>query len=639
MLNLCNSIRKYLQFSIIDVNIILGGIAMKKFILGLIFIFCVFTTKSAYAKNINIKISNKNYKATLINVKVDGENKVSKEMPSFVYQKRTLVPIRFLSETFGASVDWNSKTQAATISLADKSIVLTIDKAEAIINGVTKPIEKAYTPRLVRVGGGSARTYVPLRFISELFGYDVGWDNKSQTAIINTKTQATEEPSGDDDTIILPSGDETEEIKPDNETIKPNPNANDNPSIMPNPDGYVHLSNLVLTKHNDKDAVLFQGLKGKYKVTKLDNPDRLVLDFEKAIFDDPELYREYNIVMNGIKGVRASQFADNDTSKSDKNVRIVIDLEDSDIDYQIDETNDGLVFYLRKSMKSFYSYDGRTFAIKNTEGRVSDYVYDDLKKTITMSVETGKELETGTEKFKDPFISSLVIEKAQNGYTYTINLVRNVSLEKVDTDGADYTLKLSRIINNKPSDYLIMLDPGHGGRDPGSISKIDGSSETDYIPYVARSLEAKLKAAGYNVLKTNDTVDEYVDIFERARMANKVNADIFVSIHVNSATSPSAAGIEVLYSSEAKHKNKTRNQKELANCILNAVANLIGNKGRGLKEGAYVVLRNTNMPAALLEMEFLSNKNTLVLLKSQAYLDKMVDGLYNGIVDYLNNYY
>ena len=306
---------------------------MKKIILGLIFIFCIFTTKSAYAKNVNIKISNKNYKATLINVKVDGENKVSKEMPSFIYQRRTLVPIRFLSETFGASVDWNSKTQAATISLADKSIVLTIDKAEAIINGVTKPIEKAYTPRLVRVSGGSARTYVPLRLISELFGYDVSWNNKSQTAIINTNTIIEEDTN---DVIILPSGEEEpDQIKPDNDAIKPNPNANDNPSIKPNPDGYAHLTNVVLTRYNDKDAVLFQGLKGKYKVTKLDNPDRLVLDFEKAIFDDPELYREYSIVMNGIKGIRASQFADNDTSKSDKNVRIVMDLEDNAIDLSL----------------------------------------------------------------------------------------------------------------------------------------------------------------------------------------------------------------------------------------------------------------------------------------------------------------
>lgn len=626
-----------MQFTLIDVNILIGGIAMKKIILGLIFIFCVFTTKSAYAKNVNIKISNKNYKATLINVKVDGENKVSKEMPSFIYQKRTLVPIRFLSETFGASVDWNSKTQAATISLADKSIVLTIDKAEAVINGVTKPIEKAYTPRLVRVNGGSARTYVPLRLISELFGYDVSWNNKSQTAIINTNTIIEEDTN---DVIILPSGDdEPDQIKPDNDAIKPNPNANDNPSIKPNPDGYAHLTNVVLTRYNDKDAVLFQGLKGKYKVTKLDNPDRLVLDFEKAIFDDPELYREYSIVMNGIKGIRASQFADNDTSKSDKNVRIVMDLEDSAIDYQIDETNDGLVFYIKKSMKSFYSYDGRNFAIKNTEGRVSEHTYDDLRKTITMSVETNKDIETGTEKFKDPFISSLVIEKAANGYTFTINLVRNALVEKSDDRDADYSLRLSRIVNSKPSDYLIMIDPGHGGKDPGGVSKIDGSSEVDFIPIVARALEAKLKAAGYNVMKTNDTIDEYVDIFERAKMANSVNADVFISIHANVADSPAASGFEVLYSSEAKHKNKTRKQTEFANCILNAVGELVGNKGRGLKEGAYVVTRNTNMPAALLEMEFLSSKKGLALLKSQAYLDKMVDGLFNGIVDYLNNYY
>ena len=613
---------------------------MRKFILSLLIIFCLLSSSNAYAKKINVKISNKEYKTQTVNVKVDGVNKVSKDMPSFIYKNRTLVPIRFLSETFGAKVDWNQKTQSAIITMTDKKIVLTINKALASINGVQKKLDNSYTPRIIRVNGGGARTYVPLRLISEIFGYEVSWDQNTQTAIINTNTNtssaANEE---DDDVIILPSVDEFDEFKPNQETIKPNPNDNNQPTIKPNQDNYAHLSTIVATTYNNRDAILFKGLRGKYKAMILNNPDRLVLDFDSAIFDDPELYREYRIVFNGIKGVRASQFADNETSLADKNVRVVIDLEDSAIDYQIEDTNDGLVFYLKSSMKNFYTYDGRTFMVKNTEGRVSDYYYDNNKKTVTMNVETYKNIETGTEKFKDPFISSLSIERAANGYTYTINLVRNVLIEKLDTREADYAIKLSRIINNKPSDYLIMIDPGHGGKDPGGVSKIDGSSEVDFIPIVARALEAKLKAAGYNVMKTNDTIDEYVDIFERAKMANSVNADVFISIHANVADSPAASGFEVLYSSEAKHKNKTRNQKELATCILNAVGDLVGNKGRGLKEGAYVVTRNTNMPAALLEMEFLSNKKGLALLKSQAYLDKMADGLFNGIVDYLNNYY
>lgn len=615
---------------------------MKKIIMCLLIIFCIFNFSQAHAKNINVKISNKDFKTSPVNVKVDGENKYSKEMPSFIYNRRTLVPIRFLSETFGAKVDWDQKSRAVTIKMPEKNIVLYIDKSKANIDGVNKNIDKSYIARLAKINGGGTRTYVPLRFISELFGYEVSWDKQTMTAIINTNMSNNPEETANssNETIVLPSDtDDMPEIKPDTPQIKANENTGESPIITANSDNINHLKGISLTSYNGKDALLFQGLKGNYKAMMLSDPTRLVFDFENAIFDDVDLYREYNIYINGIKGVRASQFADNETSISDKNVRIVIDLEDSAIDYQIDETDAGLVFYLKGSMKNFYTYSDRTFMIKNTEAKINDYVYDDFKKTITIDVNTNKELETGTEKFRDPLIRNLSIDKTETGYRYTINLVRNVLIDKVDISGADFAIKLSRIVNGKPSDYLIMLDPGHGGRDPGAVSDIDGSSEIDYIPYVARALEAKLKAAGYNVLKTNDTYDEYVDIFERAKMANRVNADIFVSIHVNKATSSIASGFEVLYSSEAKHKNKTRNQTELANCILNAVGELIGNKGRGLKEGAYVVTRNTNMPAALLEMEFLSNKKGLALLKSQAYLDKMVDGLYNGIVDYLNNYY
>ena len=75
MLNLCNSLWNKLQFTLVDVNIILGGIAMKKFILGLLIVLCFLCSANVYAKNINIRIANKNYKAALINVKVDGVDK------------------------------------------------------------------------------------------------------------------------------------------------------------------------------------------------------------------------------------------------------------------------------------------------------------------------------------------------------------------------------------------------------------------------------------------------------------------------------------------------------------------------------------------------------------------------------------
>ncbi|MFR6436891.1 MAG: N-acetylmuramoyl-L-alanine amidase family protein, partial [Peptoniphilaceae bacterium] len=119
------------------------------------------------------------------------------------------------------------------------------------------------------------------------------------------------------------------------------------------------------------------------------------------------------------------------------------------------------------------------------------------------------------------------------------------------------------------------------------------------------------------------------------------NADIFVSIHFNSAGSASPYGIEVLYASEndVELKKDAGDQTLLAREVLNAVLKETGANSRGIKNRPELaVLRRTNMTACLIEGGFMSNPDELEKLKSDSYLDKLATGIVKGIENYNRKY-
>jgi N-acetylmuramoyl-L-alanine amidase len=155
----------------------------------------------------------------------------------------------------------------------------------------------------------------------------------------------------------------------------------------------------------------------------------------------------------------------------------------------------------------------------------------------------------------------------------------------------------------------ICIDPGHGGRDPGAIGRDPFVlRETDVVWSVSTAVRALLEARGHETL-TSHPQASYVYLSERAQAANDWGADLFISIHANSATTSQAHGMEVLhYGSETGER--------LARGILESlVAAFPGHRNRGLKKRPELtVLRRTLMPAALVELEFLSNPEQLVFL-------------------------
>lgn len=182
------------------------------------------------------------------------------------------------------------------------------------------------------------------------------------------------------------------------------------------------------------------------------------------------------------------------------------------------------------------------------------------------------------------------------------------------------------LLNDKPlnsaSSTVIVLDPGHGDYDPGAVG--NGVNEKDVNLQIALIVRDKLVSDGYTVMMTRED-DTFVSLSDRAEYANSLNADLFISIHNNSAENSSAKGTEVLC-------NFSTNGKQLAENILNEIVKRIDTVDRGLKDGSRMaVIRRTSMPAVIVEGLFISNSSDAKKLKDNNIIEKIADGIYVGI--------
>ena len=224
----------------------------------------------------------------------------------------------------------------------------------------------------------------------------------------------------------------------------------------------------------------------------------------------------------------------------------------------------------------------------------------------------------------------------------TGRLLTNTTIDgyKIGPDGKKQTSNSSSSNNNntisnsnsKPNinvptgKKLIVVDAGHNyGGDDGAYATIDGVEyvERDLNIQVASKLQTELEKRGYGVIMTRTEDDkeklgETQSLINRVNIANNVNADLFISIHHNSAVA-SASGLETYYSVAAKSdiyggtldSNRINESKALATTINNSIANKIDVINRGVKSdsgNSLFILRNTNMPAALVEVGFITNE-------------------------------
>jgi len=215
----------------------------------------------------------------------------------------------------------------------------------------------------------------------------------------------------------------------------------------------------------------------------------------------------------------------------------------------------------------------------------------------------------------------------------------------------------------------IVVDPGHGGKDPGAVGP-SGLQEKDVVLAMGLSLAKKLKEElGIDVVMTRST-DVFIELQERTAIANQVGADLFVSIHANASLNRSAAGIETYYLNLAKtekaaqlaaRENGTSLEKVsllqavlfdlMANYKLNDSAHMAEEvqkalykristryppvKNLGVKQGPFYVLVGATMPSILVESAFISNEREEIRLGDPLFQEQVSEGILEGVAAYI----
>jgi N-acetylmuramoyl-L-alanine amidase len=245
--------------------------------------------------------------------------------------------------------------------------------------------------------------------------------------------------------------------------------------------------------------------------------------------------------------------------------------------------------------------------------------------------------------------------------------------DKVSFNGTNLSI-------TKPQDNTIktiVLDPGHGGRDPGAVGRSIGAREKDINLSVSLMLKEYLEQElGLNVLLTRSD-DRFVSLQERTRFANDNKADLFISIHTNASRDRSSRGIEMYYLSTAKTTEaravealensvvekyeggtealrkyddlalilsdimQAENLEQSSNLAMKLQMNICaGTKSsdRGIKQANFYVLRGAFMPAVLVEMGFISNPVEETFLVNRQYQDRLARTIFEGIKSFKFRY-
>ena len=273
---------------------------------------------------------------------------------------------------------------------------------------------------------------------------------------------------------------------------------------------------------------------------------------------------------------------------------------------------------------------GLTFAWTKQSGRTTGIVIYD--KTRKASLSTSKR--EGTVNGTQVYFLYPVLLKNEDPYISEV----------------DFLTCLDPLLRSKTAVRLgmktIMIDAGHGGSDPGAIN--GSHKEKVYTLQIAKRLQTQLEKLGFRVIMTR-TGDTYPTLQDRAALCKKYKPDLFISIHCNSSTNKTPAGIETYRAvpvggtetkgSKVKTEKQSANEFDANNSrlafeIQKSLVAATGATDRGTRHQAIYVTGNATCPAVLIEVGYLSNDAELKKIASPEYQNKIVSGILAGLAGY-----
>ena len=508
----------------------LSKVRTRQVIISTVLLLFVILAFPAYASAGSIKLF------------VNGKQVSTDVAPYIDSNNRTMVPLRFVSESLGATVDWTHGEKEILITKGSVKITLFLGKAVVVRNGVEIKIDTAPVLK-------NSRAMVPIRFVSEHLGCKVVWNNIQKAVYITSGDSSGENDGSDEETSEPRRGYVTGSVV----NIRSGPGTNY--AIV----GQVKQGTMVLVY--DEEG-------GWYRVS----------------------------TASGLKGWIAGWLVSLSDSGRGGGDRDDVPGED------IDKIKTAVVIVDSANIRSGPS---TSYPIV-TQGYMGEELPVIGEQGSWFKVKKGS-----TEGFISNTVTALKVPPAENSSTH---------------------------LRGK----IVVLDPGHGSfksggvLDPGAVGP-SGLKEKDVVPIIARRAGEVLSSRGATVIYTR-IGDTYMSLSQRAELANSYRADVFVSIHCNASLSPGVQGTSTYYYAPAGMSHTmVEARRKLASLVQEELVKELGRNNLGLREGNFLVLRNTAMPSILVEIAFISNPTEERLLADPNFCRRAGEAIARGIIRYFES--
>lgn len=352
------------------------------------------------------------------------------------------------------------------------------------------------------------------------------------------------------------------------------------------------------------------------------------------------------VLPNNTKGWIASWLiAENSASTAVTSIKATVNTDKTNLREKADIDSD-IVIKVKKDTPVLITNEANGWSQVEANGK-SGWIFSDLLTiTDTSSSDSGKNNKpTSIKKVygrqnevkirQTPSIDGLVLETISFGTPIEVVAEEDDWYQVKTSDGqtgyvANWVVSTAKQLNNSTASSIaeatIMLDPGHGGSDVGSISPDQTIYEKTITLATATYVKNALEALGANVMMTHSD-DSFVPLSEIAAKSNRATADVFISFHYDSTEGANTASGTKTYYYDDK-------DKILAGIVNDALATQLPLPNRGIDFGDYQVLRENDRPALLLELGFMNNSYDLSEFSTKNYQEKVAQAVADALTTY-----
>lgn len=589
------------------------------------------------------------------------------DVPVKVINERTMIPVRALSEALDCTVDWNATTRTAAISSGASSIAPAEPEQPSTPETPATPETPVtpVTPETPATPETPTTTPTTPQISVNKVNVPAGLSANQVFSIQATGAiQKYENVYVDDNRIVLDVYDAKMALPSDNINVSTSSMVSGIRCAEHDVDGHT-VTRIVLdlyapvkyevTQSGDKSSIQvtfaqntitgihFNTANGTDTVTisgnspfvanfeELASPKRLVIDIPNAVSQmnaSPDISGCVNIT-----DVRPSMYNEN-------TARVVLEMNDT-AQYTSTQSGNSLIVSVSRSTLNNMSYNPSTKVLtlnKEQTMNINEIQHTDnylmLNYKLTLPGDFENVYGHGKYQLDDSVLNHIEVSTVggKTSFVFDEKVIQAITVTE-DASHYYFNVKSPKEVYSK----VVMLDPGHGGKDPGTNG--NGLVEKDLNLSIAQKVYARFEK--------NDSVKAYITRLDdtyptnpnRAKMANQT-ADLFVSIHMNAVpNNPTASGTEVFYMDRTGVPVGRLTSKVAAATVLQNLIQTLGTTNRGVKDGSdLIVLNQSTMPAILIEVCFITNMGNALMISQDEKQEAAAQAIYEGILDSLNRY-